>query len=132
MTELLRLFDAEMDRDLKIPEFRSGDLVRARVVEVIKTVEKLKGKVAGKSVDKVMEKLFEGRCLRRTPKTVLLRRDGVECIFNYRSGVTFELVRTGAIRRARPYYMRNLGAKQLRIPERLKRPQINKPAQQAK
>jgi len=105
---------AELIKDKKIPEFRPGDTVRVGV----KVVEGERSRV----------QMYEGVCIARANKGVssnfTVRKisfgEGVERVFPlYSPNVdSIEVVRKGAVRRAKLYYLRGRRGKSARIAER--------------
>ena len=98
----------------KIPEFRPGDTLRVGV----KVIEG----------DRTRVKAFEGVCIARANKGVgssfTVRKisfgEGVERVFPLYSPIIdkIEVVRRGAVRRAKLYYLRGRTGKSARIAER--------------
>ena len=105
---------AELIKDKKIPEFRPGDTLRVGV----KVVEGERSRV----------QMYEGVCIARANKGVssnfTVRKisfgEGVERVFPlYSPNVdSIEVVRKGAVRRAKLYYLRGRRGKSARIAER--------------
>ena len=105
---------AELSKDRKIPEFRPGDTLRVGV----KVVEGDRSRV----------QMYEGVCIARSNKGVnsnfTVRKisfgEGVERVFPLYSPVvdSIEVVRRGAVRRAKLYYLRGRRGKSARIAER--------------
>ena len=105
---------AELSKDKKIPEFRAGDTVRVGV----KVVEGERSRV----------QMYEGVCIARANKGVnsnfTVRKisfgEGVERVFPLYSPAieSIEVVRRGAVRRAKLYYLRGRTGKSARIAER--------------
>ena len=103
-----------LTQDRPIPEFRPGDTLRVGV----KVVEGDRSRVQA----------FEGVCIARANKGVgssfTVRKisfgEGVERVFPlYSPGIdSIEVVRRGAVRRAKLYYLRNLRGKSARIVEK--------------
>ena len=106
-----------------IPEFRPGDTLRVGV----KVVEGERARV----------QMYEGVCIARANKGVnsnfTVRKisfgEGVERVFPlYSPGIdSIEVVRRGAVRRAKLYYLRGRTGKAARIAERRDTRQDNKP-----
>jgi large subunit ribosomal protein L19 len=115
---LLQTIEAEQIEKLKaarpIPEFRAGDTLRVGV------------KV--KEGDRSRVQVFEGVCIARMNKGLgsnfTVRKisfgEGVERVFPLYSPVidAIEVVRRGAVRRAKLYYLRGRSGKSARIAER--------------
>ncbi|QDP18749.1 50S ribosomal protein L19 [Sphingomonas xanthus] len=105
---------AELTKDREIPEFRPGDTLRVGV----KVVEGDRSRV----------QMYEGVCIARANKGVnsnfTVRKisfgEGVERVFPlYSPSVdSIEVVRRGAVRRAKLYYLRGRRGKSARIAER--------------
>jgi large subunit ribosomal protein L19 len=105
---------AELSKDRKIPEFRPGDTLRVGV----KVVEGDRSRV----------QMYEGVCIARANKGVnsnfTVRKisfgEGVERVFPLYSPIidSIEVVRRGAVRRAKLYYLRGRRGKSARIAER--------------
>ena len=105
---------AELSKDKKIPEFRPGDTLRVGV----KVVEGDRSRV----------QMYEGVCIARSNKGVnsnfTVRKisfgEGVERVFPLYSPIvdSIEVVRRGAVRRAKLYYLRGRRGKSARIAER--------------
>ncbi len=105
---------AELTKDRKIPEFRPGDTLRVGV----KVVEGERSRV----------QMYEGVCIARSNKGVnsnfTVRKisfgEGVERVFPLYSPTvdSIEVVRRGAVRRAKLYYLRGRRGKSARIAER--------------
>src|SRR5215204_1463827 len=105
---------AELTKDRKIPEFRPGDTLRVGV----KVVEGERSRV----------QMYEGVCIARSNKGVnsnfTVRKisfgEGVERVFPLHSPAldSIEVVRRGAVRRAKLYYLRGRTGKSARIAER--------------
>ena len=115
LIEELRKEEAErLKTNRKIPEFRPGDTLRVGV----KVVEGDRARVQN----------FEGVCIARANKGVgssfTVRKisfgEGVERVFPlYSPGIdSIEVVRRGAVRRAKLYYLRGRTGKSARIAER--------------
>ncbi len=121
MTNLLQKFEnaqiEKLSKSKDMSDFRAGDIIKVRV------------KISdgdGKS-DRIQ--VFEGLCIGRKNRSMassftvrkISHGEGVERIFPLYSpridGV--EIVRKGAIRRAKLYYMRDLTGKAARIKERI-------------
>ena len=100
--------------DRKIPEFRPGDTLRVGV----KVVEGDRSRV----------QMYEGVCIARSNKGIgsnfTVRKisfgEGVERVFPLYSPAvdSIEVVRRGAVRRAKLYYLRGRRGKSARIAER--------------
>jgi large subunit ribosomal protein L19 len=100
--------------DRKIPEFRPGDTLRVGV----KVVEG----------DRARVQMYEGVCIARSNKGIgsnfTVRKisfgEGVERVFPLYSPAvdSIEVVRRGAVRRAKLYYLRGRRGKSARIAER--------------
>ena len=100
--------------DRKIPEFRPGDTLRVGV----KVVEGERARV----------QMYEGVCIARSNKGIgsnfTVRKisfgEGVERVFPLYSPAidSIEVVRRGAVRRAKLYYLRGRTGKSARIAER--------------
>ena len=98
----------------KLPEFRAGDTLRVGV----KVVEGDRSRV----------QMYEGVCIARSNKGVnsnfTVRKisfgEGVERVFPLYSPIidSIEVVRRGAVRRAKLYYLRGRRGKSARIAER--------------
>ena len=115
---LIQTLEAEqieaLTADKKIPEFRPGDTLRVGV----KVVEGERSRV----------QMYEGVCIARANKGVssnfTVRKisfgEGVERVFPlYSPNVdSIEVVRKGAVRRAKLYYLRGRRGKSARIAER--------------
>ena len=105
---------ASLTEGKKIPEFRPGDTLRVGV----KVVEGERSRV----------QMYEGVCIARSNKGVnsnfTVRKisfgEGVERVFPLYSPIvdTIEVVRRGAVRRAKLYYLRGRRGKSARIAER--------------
>ena len=105
---------AELSKGKKIPEFRPGDTLRVGV----KVVEGERSRV----------QMYEGVCIARSNKGVnsnfTVRKisfgEGVERVFPLYSPIvdSIEVVRRGAVRRAKLYYLRGRTGKSARIAER--------------
>jgi large subunit ribosomal protein L19 len=105
---------AALSEGKKIPEFRPGDTLRVGV----KVVEGDRSRV----------QMYEGVCIARSNKGVnsnfTVRKisfgEGVERVFPLYSPIvdTIEVVRRGAVRRAKLYYLRGRRGKSARIAER--------------
>ena len=103
-----------LTQDRPIPEFRPGDTLRVGV----KVVEGERSRV----------QMYEGVCIARSNKGVnsnfTVRKisfgEGVERVFPLYSPVvdSIEVVRRGAVRRAKLYYLRGRRGKSARIAER--------------
>ncbi len=97
-----------------IPEFRAGDTLRVGV------------KV--KEGERTRVQIFEGVCIARANKSInsnfTVRKisfgEGVERVFPLYSPIidSIEVVRRGAVRRAKLYYLRGRSGKSARIAER--------------
>ena len=115
---LIQMLEAEtvaaLSEGKKIPEFRAGDTLRVGV----KVVEGDRSRV----------QMYEGVCIARSNKGVnsnfTVRKisfgEGVERVFPLYSPIvdTIEVVRRGAVRRAKLYYLRGRRGKSARIAER--------------
>ncbi|MFL6739197.1 MAG: 50S ribosomal protein L19 [Sphingomicrobium sp.] len=115
---LIQMLEAEtvaaLSEGKKIPEFRPGDTLRVGV----KVVEGERSRV----------QMYEGVCIARSNKGVnsnfTVRKisfgEGVERVFPLYSPVvdSIEVVRRGAVRRAKLYYLRGRRGKSARIAER--------------
>ena len=115
---LIQMLEAEtvaaLSEGKKIPEFRAGDTLRVGV----KVVEGDRSRV----------QMYEGVCIARSNKGVnsnfTVRKisfgEGVERVFPlYSPGIdSIEVVRRGAVRRAKLYYLRGRTGKSARIAER--------------
>ena len=115
---LIQTLEAEaieqLTKDRPIPEFRPGDTLRVGV----KVVEGERARVQN----------FEGVCIARSNKGVgssfTVRKisfgEGVERVFPLYSPAidSIEVVRRGAVRRAKLYYLRGRTGKSARIAER--------------
>ncbi|MFL6723731.1 MAG: 50S ribosomal protein L19 [Sphingomicrobium sp.] len=115
---LIQMLEAEtvaaLSEGKKIPEFRPGDTLRVGV----KVVEGERSRV----------QMYEGVCIARSNKgvnsNVTVRKisfgEGVERVFPLYSPVvdSIEVVRRGAVRRAKLYYLRGRRGKSARIAER--------------
>lgn len=105
---------AALTEGKKIPEFRPGDTLRVGV----KVVEGERSRV----------QMYEGVCIARSNKGVnsnfTVRKisfgEGVERVFPLYSPIvdSIEVVRRGAVRRAKLYYLRGRRGKSARIAER--------------
>ena len=105
---------AALSEGKKIPEFRPGDTLRVGV----KVVEG----------DRARVQMYEGVCIARSNKGVnsnfTVRKisfgEGVERVFPLYSPIvdSIEVVRRGAVRRAKLYYLRGRRGKSARIAER--------------
>ena len=105
---------AALSEGKNIPEFRPGDTLRVGV----KVVEGERSRV----------QMYEGVCIARSNKGVnsnfTVRKisfgEGVERVFPLYSPIvdTIEVVRRGAVRRAKLYYLRGRRGKSARIAER--------------
>ena len=105
---------ASLTEGKKIPEFRPGDTLRVGV----KVVEGDRSRV----------QMYEGVCIARSNKGVnsnfTVRKisfgEGVERVFPLYSPIvdSIEVVRRGAVRRAKLYYLRGRRGKSARIAER--------------
>jgi len=115
---LIQMLEAEtvaaLSEGKKIPEFRAGDTLRVGV----KVVEGDRSRV----------QMYEGVCIARANKGVnsnfTVRKisfgEGVERVFPLYSPIidSIEVVRRGAVRRAKLYYLRGRRGKSARIAER--------------
>jgi len=115
---LIQMLEAEaieqLTKDRPIPEFRPGDTLRVGV----KVVEGERARVQN----------FEGVCIARSNKGIgsnfTVRKisfgEGVERVFPLHSPAldSIEVVRRGAVRRAKLYYLRGRTGKSARIAER--------------
>ena len=115
---LIQMLEAEtvaaLSEGKKIPEFRPGDTLRVGV----KVVEGERSRV----------QMYEGVCIARSNKGVnsnfTVRKisfgEGVERVFPlYSPNIdSIEVVRRGAVRRAKLYYLRGRTGKSARIAER--------------
>ncbi len=115
---LIQMLEAEtvaaLSEGKKIPEFRAGDTLRVGV----KVVEGDRSRV----------QMYEGVCIARSNKGVnsnfTVRKisfgEGVERVFPLYSPAidSIEVVRRGAVRRAKLYYLRGRRGKSARIAER--------------
>ena len=115
---LIQMLEAEtvaaLSEGKKIPDFRPGDTLRVGV----KVVEG----------DRARVQMYEGVCIARSNKGVnsnfTVRKisfgEGVERVFPLYSPVvdSIEVVRRGAVRRAKLYYLRGRRGKSARIAER--------------
>jgi large subunit ribosomal protein L19 len=129
---LIQTLEAEqieaLTADKKIPEFRPGDTLRVGV----KVVEGERSRV----------QMYEGVCIARANKGVssnfTVRKisfgEGVERVFPlYSPNVdSIEVVRKGAVRRAKLYYLRGRRGKSARIAERRDPKREEAKAQEAK
>lgn len=105
---------AELTKDKAIPEFRPGDTLRVGV----KVIEGERSRV----------QMYEGVCIARSNKGVssnfTVRKisfgEGVERVFPIYSPTidSITVVRKGAVRRAKLYYLRGRRGKSARIAER--------------
>ena len=105
---------AALSEGKKIPDFRPGDTLRVGV----KVVEGERSRV----------QMYEGVCIARSNKGVnsnfTVRKisfgEGVERVFPLYSPIvdSIEVVRRGAVRRAKLYYLRGRRGKSARIAER--------------
>jgi large subunit ribosomal protein L19 len=105
---------AELSKGRDIPDFRPGDTLRVGV----KVVEGERSRV----------QMYEGVCIARANKGVnsnfTVRKisfgEGVERVFPLYSPIvdSIEVVRRGAVRRAKLYYLRGRRGKSARIAER--------------
>ena len=117
---------AQLTETRAIPEFRPGDTLRVGV----KVVEGERSRVQN----------FEGVCIARANKGInsnfTVRKisfgEGVERVFPLYSPIldSIEVVRRGAVRRAKLYYLRGRTGKSARIAER-RDPRLNAKAQAA-
>jgi large subunit ribosomal protein L19 len=115
---LIQMLEAEtvaaLSEGKKIPDFRPGDTLRVGV----KVVEGERSRV----------QMYEGVCIARSNKGVnsnfTVRKisfgEGVERVFPLYSPIvdSIEVVRRGAVRRAKLYYLRGRRGKSARIAER--------------
>ena len=115
---LIQMLEAEtvaaLSEGKNIPEFRAGDTLRVGV----KVVEGDRSRV----------QMYEGVCIARSNKGVnsnfTVRKisfgEGVERVFPLYSPIidSIEVVRRGAVRRAKLYYLRGRRGKSARIAER--------------
>ena len=115
---LIQMLEAEtvaaLTEGKKIPDFRPGDTLRVGV----KVVEG----------DRARVQMYEGVCIARSNKGVnsnfTVRKisfgEGVERVFPLYSPIvdSIEVVRRGAVRRAKLYYLRGRRGKSARIAER--------------
>ena len=115
---LIQMLEAEtvaaLSEGKKIPDFRPGDTLRVGV----KVVEG----------DRARVQMYEGVCIARSNKGVnsnfTVRKisfgEGVERVFPLYSPIvdSIEVVRRGAVRRAKLYYLRGRRGKSARIAER--------------
>ena len=115
---LIQMLEAEtvaaLSEGKNIPEFRAGDTLRVGV----KVVEG----------DRARVQMYEGVCIARANKGVnsnfTVRKisfgEGVERVFPLYSPIidSIEVVRRGAVRRAKLYYLRGRRGKSARIAER--------------
>ena len=129
---LIQTLEAEqiesLTKDKTIPEFRPGDTVRVGV----KVVEGERSRV----------QMYEGVCIARANKGVssnfTVRKisfgEGVERVFPlYSPNIdSIEVVRKGAVRRAKLYYLRGRRGKSARIAERRDPRREEAKAQEAK
>lgn len=97
----------------KIPEFSPGDTLRVNVKVVEGNNERIQA--------------FEGVCIARKNAGInssftvrkLSYGEGVERVFPlYSPRITIDVLRHGAVRRAKLYYLRGLTGKKARIPEK--------------
>ncbi len=105
---------AELTKERAIPDFRPGDTLKVGV----KVVEGERSRV----------QMYEGVCIARANKGVnsnfTVRKisfgEGVERVFPLYSPIidSIEVVRRGAVRRAKLYYLRGRRGKSARIAER--------------
>ena len=105
---------AELSKGREIPEFRPGDTLRVGV----KVIEGERSRV----------QMYEGVCIARSNKGVnsnfTVRKisfgEGVERVFPLYSPIidSITVVRRGAVRRAKLYYLRGRRGKSARIAER--------------
>src|SRR4249919_3742059 len=111
---LLTKFIAKNKREKEFPEFREGDTIRVHV------------KI--KEGDKERLQAFEGVLIARNgtgmSESITVRKvsfgQGVERIFPLNAPVVdhIDMVRTGRVRRAKLYYLRDLKGKAARLRER--------------
>lgn len=87
------------------PNFRAGDTLRVYVPMMSK--------------GKIIDKIFEGICIRVTSCTFSVLKhigeDSVEISYSFYTPSKVELIYAGIVRRARIYYMRDLHGKKARI-----------------
>ena len=104
---------ARLTADKTVPEFRAGDTLRVKVKVIEGTNERVQA--------------YEGVCIARRNAGVnsafTVRKisfgEGVERVFPlYSPNITIEVVRRGAVRRAKLYYLRDRRGKSARIEER--------------
>ena len=104
---------ARLTADKTVPEFRAGDTLRVKVKVIEGTNERVQA--------------YEGVCIARRNAGVnsafTVRKisfgEGVERVFPlYSPNITIEVVRRGAVRRAKLYYLRDRRGKSARIAER--------------
>jgi large subunit ribosomal protein L19 len=106
---------AALSAERPVPEFRPGDLLRVTV----KVLEESRSRV----------QVFEGVCIARKNaglnSSFTVRKvsygEGVERVFPvYSTSIAaIDVVRRGAVRRAKLYYLRKRSGKSARIPERV-------------
>ena len=113
-----------------VPEFGPGDTLKVivKVVEVEAADPKSKGKKKTETKETVRLQAYEGVCIARSNKGMgsnfTVRKisfgEGVERVFPlYSPNVeSIEVVRRGAVRRAKLYYLRGRTGKKARIAER--------------
>jgi large subunit ribosomal protein L19 len=114
-TAVMAKFISKNKRANELPEFRPGDTIRVHV--------------RIREGDKERLQAFEGTVLARKNtgigETITVRKvsfgHGVERIFPIHAPVVdhIDLVRTGRVRRAKLYYLRNLKGKAARLRERV-------------
>ena len=115
---LIQTLEAEaieqLTKDRPIPDFRPGDTLRVGVMVVVGELARVQN--------------FEGVCIARSNKGIgsnfTVRKisfgEGVERVFPLHSPAldSIEVVRRGAVRRAKLYYLRGRTCKSARIAER--------------
>jgi large subunit ribosomal protein L19 len=115
MSKIIQALDAEQMKDKKITEFRSGDTV----------VVQLKIKEGERERLQSFEGIVIAIRNRGINSSFTVRKmshgEGVERVFQTYSPLiaSVELKRTGHVRRAKLYYLRNLTGRKARIKEKL-------------
>ncbi len=115
MSKIIQALEAEQMKDKNIPEFRSGDTV----------VVQLKIKEGERERVQAFEGIVIAKRNRGVNSSFTVRKmshgEGVERVFQTYSPLIagIELKRTGHVRRAKLYYLRNLSGRKARIKEKL-------------
>lgn len=115
MSKIIQALEAEQMKDRNIPEFRSGDTV----------VVQMKIKEGERERLQSFEGIVIAKRNRGVNSSFTVRKvshgEGVERVFQTYSPLiaSVELKRTGHVRRAKLYYLRNLSGRKARIKEKL-------------